>query len=324
MNELIKSAGKALSKNSPTILTIGGVIGLGVTVVLACRATLRAQAVVEEHKENREKLEEKKDTDEYTKELAKVYSHTLAGFAKLYAVPAVIGVASVVAILGGHKILSDRNVKLTSSLAAMTTSYNELNKFMRNYRKRVKEDQGEDKDKEYAFGVKSDKVESVDEDGKKVNLKGNLHTADGVIPPAADGKLVSPAPYSFEFNSDWSEFKNSSAGNATFIHAMEEYWNRIYNVRKNQSHADGKCHPIYLNEILDSMGAPERVNPRIGWNPCDENSDGFIDFGLFDILYPINQAFRNGFSVKCILSFNCDGDVSDAEGAPVPEGFGEK
>lgn len=327
MNNFLASVGKTLSKHSPTILTVGGVIGVGVTVVLACRATLKADEIAKEsEKEIADYKDDCKDdpehypevgSKEYTQELAQMYAKTALGFAKLYAVPAIIGVASVVSILGGHHILSKRNVQLTNSLAAMTTSYNELNKFMKTYRKRVKDDLGEEKDKEYAFGLKSDKATSKDADGKKVDLKGDLHTADGVDNP----NVVEGVPYAYYFDNSFHEYRNSAPSNMSFLHSQEEYWNQVYKSRQNLSHADGKMHPVYINEILDSLGAPFRVNPRLGWNPCDPNDDGYIDFGYFNYKFPINKDFRNGFSAKCILEFNCLGDVSDAEGAPVPYDF---
>ena len=107
MNKVIAKAGQTVAKNSPTILTVGGVVGIGITIFLACRATLKAQKVVEDHRERREKVEEKfgengVETDkEYTRELAKVYGKTAIDMTKLYTVPVVLGVASTVRIIGG-------------------------------------------------------------------------------------------------------------------------------------------------------------------------------------------------------------------------------
>lgn len=319
--EMIESAGQSVKENSPTILTIGGVIGIGFTIVLACRATLKAQKVVEKHNKKREEFEKSDAGDpgskEYTQALAKIYADTALKLAKTYAIPAVIGVASIVSILGGHKILSDRNVKLSNTVAALTTSYNELDKFIKQYRKRVIDDQGEEKDKEYAFGVKSDKVATVDDKGKKTNLAGNLHMADGVSEKDISD-LEKTSPYVFVFDSRSPEYKNSPMSNMTFLQGQLNGWDIIYRSRQAESRADGKKHVILLNEVLDSLGLPRTVEGSVlGWDPTCNDGDGWLDFGINDFKFPQNKLFKNGYQTTCILEFNCDGVVYDREGAPL-------
>ena len=317
MNKVIAKAGQAVVKNSPTILTVSGVIGIGVTVFLACRATLKAQKVVEEHHERREKVEEKLEkseetTDrEYTRELAKVYGKTLVDMTKLYAVPVVLGVASIVSILGGHKILSDRNVKLTNSLAAVTAAYQQLDKFTKQYRKRVCDDVGKDKDLEYAFGVTRDKCETVSPEGKKENLKGTLHTKDGVSKKdISDFEKLNP--YVAVFDERSREYKNSASMNLTTINGQLNAWNDIAKARIAEAKCGGAYPVITQNEVRRSLDLPETSAGAVtGWDLASDDYDGFIDFGINTIAYPQNELFAEGRSTACVLEFNCTGNIVD-------------
>lgn len=309
------------SKHTPTVLTIGGVIGIGVTVVLACRATLKAQEIVAEQQAEREALDQNKNLEkgskEYTKELAKVYGETLLKMSKLYALPVSIGVLSVAGILGSHKIMSDRNVKLAASLSTLSAAYNQLNKFTKDYRKRVVDAEGIDKDMEYAFGLTKDKSETVDADGKKVSLKDTLHTKDGISKKdISDFEKINPNILVFDERS--GEYKNSPAANMTFLKAQQNYWNDTYRRRRDESLADGKKRPILLNEVITSLGfEPTKAGAQIGWDPTDDTSDGFIEFHACDFKYPQNKLFANGYASACVLEFNTDGTVFDRIDEPV-------
>lgn len=314
-----------ISENSPTILTIGGITALAVGTVLACRATLKAQKVVEEHKESRNSLENdekapEKGSKEYTQQLAHIYAKTLKGMTKLYAVPVILIVSGVVSILGGHKILSERNVQLTNSLAAVTTAYNQLDKFTKNYRKRVVEAEGELKDKQYAFGFPDDKVDTVDADGKKVKLgKDDLHTKDGVSDKDISD-LEKVNPYVTVFDKRSIEWKNSPVANLAFIKGQLNAWNDIARSRIATAKSDGLRPIITQNEIRKSMDLPETPEGAItGWDLSSDDYDGYISFGLdtAEVKYPQNELFLQGYLTACVLEFNCTGLVYDKFGQPV-------
>lgn len=326
-NSLMKSIGTTLSKNSPTILTVGGVIGFGVCVVLASRATLKAQKVLADHNERRDNFIEEhaeeiaKGNKEYTMELAKVYSQTIRSMTKLYLPAVIVGVASVSAILGGHHILSERNVKLTNTLAATTAAYNKLDDFMKQYRKRVVDTEGELKDKEYAYGTSSDKVDTVDADGKKTKLgKEDIHTKDGVTLDDIC-ELEKTNPYVAVFAEGKSkEYVNSSASNMTFLKAQQNYWNDVLHSRATDG--DGV---VMLNEVRQSLGLkPTAEGAVLGWSMRADDSDRYISFGITDLKYPQNELFLNGYKAACILEFNCDGVVYKDIGKKMPLEFMEK
>ena len=130
-----------LKKHSPEILVGAGVVGVVATTVLACKATLKVNAVTEEAKTNLKKIEvagEKGVTEAgevYTKEDAEketkiVYIQTGVKLAKLYALPVGLGAVSIAAILGGHNILRKRNIAISTAYAALFNDY-------KGYRSRV-------------------------------------------------------------------------------------------------------------------------------------------------------------------------------------------
>ena len=136
---LSKTAFK-LKKASPTIMVVGAAIGGVTATVLACKATLKAQYILAEHKANMEKIHETKDKvdsgeiqlsegETYTKEdLAKdittTYIKTGMKLAKVYAPAIGLGAASLGCMFGSHHIMTKRNATLTAAYIALEQSFN--------------------------------------------------------------------------------------------------------------------------------------------------------------------------------------------------------
>lgn len=326
-----------LVNNSPIILTIAGVGLIGTGTVLACRATLKAQEIINQHHYDRNEMEQEiKDGDMpgkgekgYTQNLAKMYGTTLWSLTKTYILPVSLIGAGVACILGGHKILNDRYVKASNALAATTTAYNELNKFIKKYRKNVISDAGEAKDKQYAYGLSNDKVDTVDADGKKTKIsKEDLHTKENVTEKdISDFEKVNP--YVFVFDKRSCEYRTSTSSNLAFLQGQLNAWNQIYKSRRAQSLSDGIKHPIKLDEVLDSMDLPHKqlfnakgepigsAGSILGWDPTDPNSDGYISFGIDEVKFPQNESWLCGYSSALVLEFNCDGVVNTRDMMPV-------
>ena len=69
MNTLSRSLGKTklgLKKHAPEILVITGVIGTVTSAVMACKATTKAGAIIDEMKDNMEKIHEVAESTEIT------------------------------------------------------------------------------------------------------------------------------------------------------------------------------------------------------------------------------------------------------------------
>ena len=130
-----------MKKHSPEILMAAGVAGVIVSAVMACKATLKVDAVMDETKEKMDKIhtaEENGTTEageDYSKEDAKkdtviVYAQTGLQLAKTYAPAVAIGALSIASILASNNILRKRNVALTAAYTVLDTDF-------KNYRSRV-------------------------------------------------------------------------------------------------------------------------------------------------------------------------------------------
>ena len=182
VNRTFHKAGFQLKKHSPEILVVTGVIGVVTSAVLACKATRKLDSVLEESKEQIDKIkdyiEEEGYSEEYTekdasKDLTITYTQSALKIAKLYGPSVILGAASIGAIFGGHNILRKRNV-------ALAAAYTAVDKGFKDYRNRVIERFGKELDRELKYNIKSDTVEvtELDEDGKEKTSKVTVNTVD--------------------------------------------------------------------------------------------------------------------------------------------------
>lgn len=141
----LKNAAKLLShytrKHSPEILTAIGVAGMAVSVVFAVTATPKAIKLIEKEKEEAEK--------EYLtkKEVAKTIW-------KCYIPAAVTFAASAACIVGASKINFERN-------AALATAYTLSETAMMEYKKKVIEEVGTEKETDIQTKATSEKIEGT-------------------------------------------------------------------------------------------------------------------------------------------------------------------
>ena len=136
----VKAAEKA-----PTALVIAGAIGVIATAVLASKATLKVEPIVDELSVDlegikdlrKDRSEEAYSTNEYNKDRAFIIGQGALKIAKLYIPTAVVGVMTLSAVLGGHTILARRNAALVAAYKAIDSAYSR-------YRKTVQEQLGEE------------------------------------------------------------------------------------------------------------------------------------------------------------------------------------
>lgn len=305
VNKLTRGANRiALSgrKHGPEILVIGGVI-LGITsAVMACKATLKIDEINKETKENIERMDEALEKGvtesglEYTEEDYKndkktMYIQTAVTYAKVYGPAVLLGTASVVSILGGHRILHKRVVGLTAAYTALDSSFKQ-------YRGRVIDRFGEELDRELRFNIKSKEVEET-----VVNEDGTETTVTNVIDVIENGSNRSP--YSFCFDECSPNWTKDPEWNKMFLLKQQNYWNDRL---KRKGH-------VVLNEVLDSIGIDRtKAGAVTGWvykEGDTEHGDNFIDFGIFDIHSEAARRFVNGYERSVWLDFNVDGVIWD-------------
>lgn len=140
-----------VKKYSPEILTAAGVVGGLATTVLASRATLRLESEIDLIKGNLDLANhdahmEELPADEVSRARTAIYIRGSLRIAKLYAPAISIGTASVACVLAAHGIMKRRNV-------ALIAAYNLIERGFSEYRNRVIEEFGEEKDRDYRLGL---------------------------------------------------------------------------------------------------------------------------------------------------------------------------
>lgn len=157
----ISRTGLILSKHAPDILTSAGVVGFVGTAVLASKATLEINDVLEPHLNDLEKINAGINNpdiypEKYTAEAAKrdkiiVYTRIVTDIAKKYAPTIILGVASAACVFSANNIMKKR-------LAGAIAAYEAVDKAYRVYKKRVKDVLGEEASRKvssvlYSWGV---------------------------------------------------------------------------------------------------------------------------------------------------------------------------
>jgi hypothetical protein len=309
INGTINKVGFQLRKHSPEILVVTGVVGTVASAVLACKATLKVNDVVEDTRANIDKIHtsvEKGHTEsgaEYNvedskKDLSLVYVQTGIKIAKLYAPAVALGGLSIASILASNNILRKRNVAIAAAYATVDKSF-------KDYRNRVIERFGEEIDRELKYNIKAKEVEEtiVNEDGKEEPVK--------VMKQYVDPTDVSGYARFFE------EYTRDEQGNV----CKNPYWdkNNEYNfvfLKAQQRYANDLLRSkkrLFLNEVYDMLGLPRtKAGQVVGWvyDP-DMNAigDNYVDFGIFAASDNYSDFIYGNDSI--LLDFNVDGNVWD-------------
>lgn len=298
----IGRGGLVLKKYSPEILTAAGVIGTVGSTVLACKATLKVEDILDEAKKKSNLINAVHDgeievdaeyTDkDYSKDLLVNRTQTAVKLIKLYGPAITLGALSITAILGGQHILRKRNVAVMAAYKLCEESFN-------NYRSRVKDELGEEKDRQFYYGMTEetvkDKVKSKDGKTKTITKK---------VEKAPDHLYSQYARFFDEANINWDK---SPEQNMYFLKMVQ---NQMNDKLKARGH-------VFLNEVYDALGFDRsEAGQLVGWvwnkdNTAMDAGDGYIDFGIFDGNDYAKRAFVNGDERSILLDFNIDGMIYD-------------
>lgn len=284
--------GLKIRKYTPEILTGLGIVGVIGSTVLACRATLKVEDVLKEAdrkftmiKDTREKYPEKYPEEVYNRDMVVATIQTGAEFAKLYGPAVTLGAISIGCLLGSHKIMKKRNI-------ALMASYKALDQMYKDYRKRVVEELGEDKDRQYHLGLREEVVSGVeiDENGKTKKVKKKAEIID----------TTKYSQYARCFDESSVQWSKTPGYNMMFLKAQQNYANDLLRSRGH----------VFLNEVYDLLGLPRSTDGAIvGWVLGE--GDDFIDFGVYNVDDEKVRDFVNGYEQKIMLDFNVDGIIYD-------------
>jgi hypothetical protein len=294
------------SKNAPKVLFVGGVAGMVGSTVLACRATLKMDEVLEAAKKDLDTAKSLKATresdpvsagfgrgrtyeeddkvpygeKEYRHDVVVIYSRTVVKIAREYAPALILGAASIGCITKSHDILTKRNAALTAAYVAIDEAFTV-------YRERVVDKYGEEQDQEFRYGV--EEVTIIDENGK-------THEEKRVGPDA----VSMYARFFDEYSANWSK---EPEYNIVFLHCQQKWANDMLKARGH----------LFLNEVYDALGLDRtKAGQVVGWVVSHEG-DNYVDFGIFKDHSTSNQLkdFVNGREGSILLDFNVDGIIYD-------------
>lgn len=304
-----RGALKVLKHYTPEILAISGAASVAVGIVGVAKETYTADEIIAKHKEERSKIAEAaeiaaEDPENYPfdekREIIKLYCKTAVKMARKYAVPVSLIVYGLTAMLGGVFILRRRNAVLMSAYTAITQAFND-------YRARVREEMGDDFDRDIMTGAKHEEVEVeyTDENGKKKKKKQGI-------------KVVDPknniSPYS-RWYGDFApddvnycpDFVKPAPDDSNISFAMAYNMNRLIQLEKYLN--DELCYKpfITLNYVLEQIGYTHfsEAGQFVGWSR-DPKLAGMvadrIDLGLTT---EYNQRAAGGFEPIILINPNC-------------------
>lgn len=275
--------GLKLKEKSPEIFFAVGV-GLFIGAMIdASRAGLEIPEILEEHRDDMERVKNYEYDEEYTEEAAqrdtvRVYGRTTVAICKVYARPVSLGVLSIGCFFTAKKIMEKRYLATLIALNSVTEAFNA-------YRERTIEEYGEDVDRHLRYGTSLTKEEQTvtDEKGKK-------HKEEVVVKEDIDASKIKGIKVIFdEANPNWSP---DPSLRKYFLTCQETMATNVLQARGY----------IFLNDILKSIGQePIPEGQDLGWAlAC---GDDYVDFGAY-IHDDINHLYVDGRDDVILLDFS--------------------
>ena len=287
-----------IKKHSPEILATVGVVGVVASGVMACKATMKLNDVLEDSKETIDKIKEVSNNPSYAekyseedakKDLTITYAQTGVKIAKLYAPSIALGTFSLSCLLISNNILRKRNMALSAAYLTVDKSFKE-------YRNRVSERFGEQVEKEIRYNIKAQEMETTvkNEDGTETTVVEKVNVADPNL----------YSDYARFFDESCAAWQKDPEYNLMFLKSQQQYANDLLISRGR----------LFLNEVYDMLGIDRtKAGQVVGWvyDPVNPIGDNFVDFGIYDMDKERVRAFVNGYEPNILLDFNVDGNVWD-------------
>ena len=332
----ITSTKHTISAKSPEICVALGLGALVVAVFTAAKAAPKAQKAKAENDEIKETMDEalekgetaSDDVDEngnsvmipyteedYKNDMKLYIGKKIVNETKPYVTSGLLTISGIVLVLIGMGILKKREAAAISLVGTMTA-------FMKDYRKRVRDDVGPAKELEYYTGIKKETVKEqiTDEKGKKKTIEVEKTTQ-------LDSSVENCpwlSPYAVKITSSNCRQFESLCGDPIYV----AHWlTTTQEMMNTHLHTDGI---LYLDWVLDQLGImlDTESNPtldsfiahNVGWidtdyyydtfkkTICENNGDRYVDFGCWDS--EGNLTLTRGKDGSVYLDFNVDGWIN--------------
>ena len=273
-----KGAGLA-QRYAPEILTALGVAGVATSTVLIAKQTLRLEVTIDEAEQRIARAHADKANGEDNLAVVKAYMANTSDMVKLYGAPVMLSVASIASILAAHGIMRRRNAALVAAYGVLETAF-------ANYRERVREAIGEDREQELYVGVRE--TTEVSESGKKTVKK--------------DLSGGPKSPYALLFDETNIYWEPEAGTNKTFLLIKQQHLNDKLNVKGY----------LFLNDVHRALGFPDtKAGQIVGWIADTTKGDGYVDLGIFEPITDVKRDFINGHERNIWLNPNVDGPIID-------------
>lgn len=220
---------RVVAKNSPLLLTVGGVFGLGATAYLAYKSRDKVSDILD-------KAEDAEDNG-----IPVNKPEMVRHIAGAVALPVATGVASVSAIVASYYILNNRLLNIAASLAASTAEH-------ALYKDKFRKKYG---DEEYdKFFTPTHEVPEVDEKGKVTNVDNEKTEVN------AKGKNLNQLMTGEWFDKSENYVSDDPDYNEMFIKSVNE-------TAQNQLMVHGF---LVMNDLFDQLGFERtRAGAAVGW-----------------------------------------------------------
>lgn len=305
-----------IKKASPYIFFGTAVVAFVGAIATAISSTRKLDPILKEHKHVRAEIERMKEEtisvkkpikselgevviEETEKEAKKavrqLYLQTGVRIARLYTPTAAFSAVSLGSFTASVGILRGRYLMTIGALSSVTEAFEK-------YRNNVIEDAGADKDLEYLYGLKKEKVTLENpETGKKEKAKKLVGTPNG--PWTYHFKK-----FDYETGEGSTQWDPSNIYNNSYILGILAQYQAKLEVGNR----------VYLHSLLDELGFNEnedvfktdqqiQAERMAGWLPGDTLLCG-LEEGNDSMIFE-NLAFINGDSPDVTLRFNCRTNV---------------
>jgi hypothetical protein len=280
-----------LVKHKPTIFIVMGGIGLFAAGVYTYRSVLKIDSILDDAQDKLQRIKDGNNGQEnYTsidaqKDTTTVYVQTAVKVTKAVLPAAALAIASGCLIFKGHRIFK---TQITGLIAA----YNILDRDYKDYRRRVVDDYGPERDKELKTGIHKELVTGA-ETGEDRSIVKQIKSIDPYKTQSPFGKWFGKG------NKLWHK---SPAYNILFLKCQQQFANDLLQSRES--------HHVFLNEVYESLNLPHTPEGAVcGWI-LDGEGDGYISFGLSSLDVD-EYDMMNYESEDFYLDFNVDGVIWD-------------
>lgn len=293
---ILSKAGLVLKQASPEILTAGGII-LGVAALItACSKMKEAEAATEENhaeleeEQTRYENEEEPDRKKHVANCIKIGGKSAWRYLKVFWIPLLLEILSIVAIWYSHGIMVKRNAALASTAMVLTQQ-------LENYRERVRDKVGEEAENDLFYGLTNKKIGTQIEMGEDGKTK-KVPIYQKLVETGAGG------PFDFIFDRTNPNYQHTPGNNMSVLKLIQRECQDIMQSRAT----DYSKGYFMVNELYQHFGKnPPAESFGWGWfwDKHDPRLEDVIDFGINDFSNQIVRDFANGLEPVIPLHFNC-------------------